>query len=104
MSEAITDLNRKFYKGKISVLAKQINDTDLKKVVQGINIADAFRDVSKQDLKAGNFDIPKVKLKKKEPIEYVVEEEKDYKVDLKTGNLDIPKVKLKKEQDNEMEL
>lgn len=108
MSE-ITDLNRKFHKGKISILAGLINNqTDIKKALQGINILDELRDVSKLDLKAGNFDIPKVKINKKEPIEYVVKEEKQEisKIDLKAGNLDIPKVKIDKneKQNDEMEL
>lgn len=80
------DLNT--YYGKISKLGRVFNKLNPNQVRDAIEVAEMnfnkdMRDISKVHLKDGTLDIQKVKIKKKEPIEYVVKEEK---------------------QDNEMEL
>lgn len=75
------DLNT--YYGKVSKSARIFNRLDLEEIREGIEVAQMqfnrdHKDISNVHLKDGNLDIPSIRLKKrKEPIEYVIEEETD---------------------------
>ena len=74
----MSGLNGDTYYGRLSKLGRVFNKLDPNQVREAIEIAQMnfnkeMLDISKVDLQYGNKDIPDVKL---EPIEYVVEEEK----------------------------
>ena len=75
----MSGLDRETYYGKISKSAKMINKLDPGQISEGIKVVQmhfekSMRDITNVHLKDGNLDIPEIRLKKKEPTEYVVEE------------------------------
>ncbi len=77
----MSELNNETYYGKISNYRKVLNKLDIREVKEAIEIVQAqfdkeMRDPSKTHLKSEKLDIPYAKLKK-QPIEYVSEEENE---------------------------